>query len=374
MCSMEIYESPIEDPVQLREACAQISGCSYVAVDTEFTRIRTYRSKLQLIQLATDDFIFCVDTVLCPDLSPVLQLINSSSATMIFHSAGQDLDVLHDYDTLPKRIFDTQIAAWICGYEELSFKSLVYEIVGLSLDKNMTRSNWQKRPFSQEQIRYALDDVRYLLPVYTNLDSNLRKINRKKWLEEECVCLLDASHVSSESDKVLKSFLQGGNLAVVDQYRAKEILIWREERARSIDLPRQWVMTDKQILQIVQDKPRTSGELANALAIKHGKARNWMREVFSILQSLPNDIATPVWQPQEPLTARQKELSNHILRELKKVALKNHIPVEMICTRKEVNSMVRGSRNSRLFSGWRKEITEDVITPLLLEYRHLMNS
>ena len=371
---MEIYESPIEDPVQLREACAQISSCSYVAVDTEFTRIRTYRPKLQLIQLATDDFIFCVDTVLCSDLSPVLQLINSSSATIIFHSAGQDLDVLHDYDTLPKRIFDTQIAAWICGHEKLSFKSLVHEIVGLSLDKNMTRSNWQKRPFSQEQIRYALDDVRYLLPVYTNLDSKLRKLNRKKWLEEECVCLLDASHASSESDKVLKSFLQGGNLAVVDQYRAREMLIWREERARSIDLPRQWVMSDKQVVQIIQDKPKTSGELANSLAIKHGKAKIWMREVLSILQSRPSDIATPVWQPQESLTTRQKELSNHILRELKKVALKNRIPVEMICTRKEINSMVRGCRNSRIFSGWRREITEDVITTLLLEYEHLMNS
>ena len=362
---MELIEKPIEDSQILRQLCEKVASESEIAVDTEFTRVRTYRPRLELVQLATTNIAFCIDVPKCLDISALEKLLSSTSTVIVMHSASQDLEVFRDMNAIPYRIFDTQIAASFCGYENVSYKDVVRESIGVELSKEMTRSNWTGRPLSQKQIQYALDDVRYLIPVMQDLSLKLDKLSRAAWLEEECGRLLMSYRKEVTESDIYRSFHRAAELTIADQYRVRDLLLWREDRAQKLDLPKQWVISDANILNVVRLRPKSEVQASKVIGLKKRKSSKWLKEILKILHSSPDPESEPIWEIQTGLTHDEKNLFRVIIQIARNLADEHRLPSSLICTSKEARAIVRGKRNGRAFKGWRKEIFANAIADLL---------
>lgn len=364
---MKVLSEPVTEVNVLRSLCLEIEDAPHIALDTEFTRYRTYRPKFELLQIATDTILFCVDASCALDWSPLRRVLNAPAATAVIHSAVQDIEVLQQFELVPRRIVDSQVAAQICGATKISYQDLVKQHMNVSLPKDLTRSKWSRRPFSSQQIRYALDDVRYLLPLFRKLESELERLQRLAWFEEECSRLHKVASISSAADSAWKSFCAGSTLSPRDQLIAKNLLIWRETRAKMIDWPRQWVLSDQKIVNLARLKPATIDETARHIGLKRRPIPHWLSGVQSILRSRPNQVPDVIWQSSRPLTKTEKKLTNQILDRVRQTARQHGVAESLLCTREEAVNSARGSRNSRMFSGWRREILGDLVDSLLNE-------
>jgi ribonuclease D len=170
----------IDSNAALAQFCAALSTASYCVIDTEFVRESTYYPQLALIQIASGDQLACIDPLVISDFKPFTNLMKNASLLKVFHSSSQDLEILYQkFGQLPSPVFDTQLAAAVLGYShQISYADLVQQITGVSLEKKHTRANWMRRPLSEDELDYALDDVRYLLAVYETLSTKLESTRR----------------------------------------------------------------------------------------------------------------------------------------------------------------------------------------------------
>ena len=181
----------IQDTTTLVSLCESLRDGPWMALDTEFMRTRTYYARLCLVQVATPETIACVDTLALRDIDPLLEVIYAPDLLKVVHAARQDLEVFADMrGTPPAPVFDTQIAASLCGYDDqIGYGTLVETITGHKLPKLHTRADWEVRPLPPDQLHYAADDVRYLRDVYQHLAQKLEDLGRTGWLQEECATL-----------------------------------------------------------------------------------------------------------------------------------------------------------------------------------------
>ena len=180
----ELY---IDTPAQLQELCDRISGSTWLALDTEFAREKTYYPVLCLLQLCNGELAACIDPLNLTDLTPLLEILVDPKVLKIFHAGRQDLEIFyHRWGRLPQPLFDTQIAAALLGLgDQIGYAPLVQQLLGRELEKGHTRTDWSRRPLDPEQLRYALDDVIYLGEVHRLLAARLREQEREHWLEDE---------------------------------------------------------------------------------------------------------------------------------------------------------------------------------------------
>ena len=358
---MKEINQPVTDLNTFVRLCERINGEQYLAVDTEFTRTNTYLPKLELIQIASVNLMFCVDVPCISDWSSFIEVVKASGTTAVLHSANQDLEVLEQFDLVPSRILDSQIAAQLCGAQKLSYKNLVEEYLGIELIKDQTRSNWSKRPLSSEQIQYALNDVRYVLPLFQILRDQLQKMDRLSWLCEESARLLEQSDYSLSVDNAWKSFTGGATLNLHDQQLAKQLLIWREKRAKLVNRPRQWIMSDHQIVDLVRNKPHSVQLTAHLLGKKRHRIPNWVSGVHAMLRVETPNTHLPIWISWRSLNSDQKSQVSELLDQINLFATEMELPASLLCTRQEAVETVCGECSARMFSGWRWKIVGSMI-------------
>ncbi len=362
---MKVLKRPVTSAAELRRRCAELDGKPYIAMDTEFTRQRTYRPILEILQIATDDIAFCVDAAGIDDWSGVRNIVQAPASTVVFHAAEQDLEVLELQQLVPARIIDSQIAAQLCGAEKLSYQHLIEQHLGVKLSKDQTRSDWSRRPLTTQQIDYALDDVRYLLPLFQHFQNQLQHRQRIPWLEEECARLFDRPRGASQLvTAAWTSFDGGAMLGPADQQIAKALLIWREERAISINRPRQWILSNQQIMSLITKKPATVQQTASLLGIKRKPAMRWVARVHAILTARRAIDSAPLWTTKKKLNDGEKKQVHALLEQIGVIANLHQIPPPLLCTRQEAINTVRGERSARFFSGWRKSLLDSMPAPL----------
>ena len=190
----------IQTQEQLNTLCAALSTKPYLAIDTEFLRDKTYFPKLCLLQLAGPGVdAAAIDPLgAALDWTPVKELMANTNVLKVFHAARQDLEIFyHLYKVLPTPIYDTQVAAMVCGFgDQVAYNALVRELTGHELEKNAQFTDWSRRPLAPKQIRYALDDVVYLRDVYEKLHAKLAAKGREQWVFEEMAILNSRAHLS----------------------------------------------------------------------------------------------------------------------------------------------------------------------------------
>jgi ribonuclease D len=281
---------------ELSQLCQRLAQHDFVAVDTEFIREQTFWPKLCLIQLAGPDEEAIVDP-LQPgiELAPFYALMANESVVKVFHAARQDLEIVWTQARLiPHPIFDTQVAAMVCGFgESVSYVNLVKQVTGRDLDKTSRFTDWARRPLTEKQLAYALGDVTHLRDIYKRLKSELEATGRVRWLDEEMAGLTDVrTYETRPEDAWRRLKLRVKNrrgLAVLI-----ELAAWRERAARIQEVPRNRILRDEALYDIASQQPTETSQLSHLRSLSEGFSRSSRAKeiVEAVKRGLARDIKT----------------------------------------------------------------------------------
>ena len=355
----------ITTTAELDVFCTRAQEHPFVTIDTEFMRERTYYSKLCLIQIAlpTDNL---EDAVLVDPLSQdialdgLYRLFKDTSVVKVFHAARQDLEIFwHDAKTFPTPLFDTQVAAMVCGFgEQVGYETLVRKIVKEQVDKSSRFTDWSRRPLSDAQKNYAIADVTHLRAVYLQLKAELERAGRESWVVEETKLLLDPmiyDVIPSEAWRRVKTRTNSGIfLAYV-----RELAAFRERYAKSKNIPRNRVYKDDALVELASTKPISHDDL--------NKSRLLLREARKgaiadgIIQASKTVASMSPENFPKPVAINEKLQVNPALADLLRVLLKakserSDVAQKMIANVAELDALAAGQRDLSCLSGWRLDV------------------
>jgi ribonuclease D len=342
--------------------CRQLANSTYVAVDTEFMREQTFWPKLCLVQLASPEDEAVVDPLAEGiDLAPFWELMTNRNVVKVFHAARQDLEIVHvKTGMLPAPVFDTQVAAMVCGFgDSISYVNLVKRIAGQDLDKSSRFTDWSRRPLSQKQLLYALGDVTHLRKVYTSLKETLEASGRAHWLDEEMATLLDpATYETLPEDawRRLKLKVRSKkSLAVLI-----ELAAWRERAAQSQDVPRSRVIRDEALYDIASQMPTETKQLAELRTLSDGFSRSARaREIVdAVNRGLTRDPATLPPIHQSSGASNDVNAMCDVLRVLLKATAQRHkVAPRLIADAEDIEAIAsQREPDVAALKGWRREL------------------
>jgi ribonuclease D len=349
------------------EALARdLEGATLVAIDTEFVRERTYYPKPCLLQIAWDDRIACVDLMRLPDIDPLGELLFGDQAIKVFHAARQDLELFYSITgKVPAPVYDTQIAGGLLGFpDQAGYSRLVEETLGVRLEKQHARTDWTRRPLSEEQIHYAVDDVRYLLPMREILEDQLAQAGRQGWTSEFFDALVAPDLYAPDPEGSWRRVKNWRQLAGATLARLQALAAWREEQAVRRDRPRRWILADDALVALARHNPGSLKALS-ALPLPAAVVRHQGESIVRLLAAIGEDAQPREVPPDERLERPQARLASRLGRVLDERAAAARVAPSMIATRSELRSLVRGRRDLPLLRGWRLEIAGAEILRLL---------
>jgi ribonuclease D len=355
----------ITTTAHLAAFCARAAEYDFVTVDTEFLRESTYWPKLCLLQVATSDEAVLVDPLAGGlDLAPFFALLDDTRVTKVFHAARQDIEIFVKLaGKVPVNIFDTQIAASVCGFgDSVSYDNLVRAVTGVELDKSSRFTDWSARPLSDKQKTYALADVTHLRDVYLKLKAQLDETKRWSWVEDELATLksIDTYVVKPEQawERLKIKLNRPRDLAAL-----KALAAWREARAQANDQPRSRVLKDDALAELVIQRPLTPDAFDKLRAVQRGYGRSSAAsEIIALLrdvEELPkHDLPA---MPERYRGPSPKGAVGDLIRVLlKAVSEQNGVASRIIATSDEVDALVLDDdADVPALKGWRRKIFGD---------------
>jgi ribonuclease D len=351
----------ITTTADLAAFCKPLANAEFIAVDTEFMRERTYWPKLCLAQVAGPDDAAAIDALADGmDLSPLDELMANPNVLKVFHAARQDLEIFYlRMSKVPAPIFDTQVAAMVCGHgEAASYESLATKLAKARIDKSSRFTDWSRRPLSERQISYALSDVTHLRVVYEKLKRQLEKTGRLAWIGEEMAVLNDPATYRADPEQAWRRLKpRGASPRLLGTL--KEVAAWRERTAQRIDIPRQRLLRDEQLLEIASHAPKTVEELALTRGLGRGFAEGWqgreMLEAVDKARRVP-DSELPT-RDRAPEQLRAPSAVVDLLRTLLRLkAEEAGVAARLVASADEIDRLAGGKRDVHALHGWRHEI------------------
>ncbi|MHA6261718.1 ribonuclease D [Arenibacterium sp. CAU 1754] len=350
---------------ELDAFCKAAADHPYVTVDTEFLRERTYYSKLCLVQLAIpgddDETAVLVDPLSDGlSLEPLYDLFRNENVVKVFHAARQDLEIFWvDDHVFPEPLFDTQVAAMVCGFgEQVGYETLVRKIVRASVDKTSRFTDWSRRPLSDAQKSYALADVTHLRKIYEFLSDELEKTGRTRWVKEELQILTNPATYDIQPEEAWKRLKTRSNaprfLAVV-----RELAAFREQHAQYNNIPRNRVFKDDALIELASAKPRTQSDLGGLRLLLREARRGDIAE--GILNAVERGVNCSNDQLPTPDRSREKLQVNPALADLLRVLLKSKtessgVAAKLIASSADLDLIAAGQRDVPALAGWRHEV------------------
>ena len=347
----------ITDREGLEALAERLQRAAAIALDTEFLRERTYRAELCLLQIADAHGALCVDPLAVADLTPLRTAFGNAAAIKVMHACRQDIEVLLPAVGLVVPVFDTQIAAALTGMPaQIGYAELVRRVTGRELSKAHTRTDWSRRPLSAEQIDYALDDVRYLLPVRDHLVAELTRLGRMPWLAQELAALQDAGDYSVDPEE---AWLRVRSLKGLDPDRsrlAQRLAAWRERRADERNRPRGWILDDAVLRDIVVRVPRTLEELAALPDMQPGFIKHNGNEILGLISAAALPAVLPRINPRGAPDPHRTALVKKLSSVHQSVATELNLPPEILATRRDLEQLADGRQDGAVLVGWRREV------------------
>ncbi len=347
---------------ELQEACAKLGRAPFIAVDTEFMREQTFWPKLCLVQIAADGIEVLIDSQApALDLTPLFDLMVNEKVVKVFHSARQDIEIVHHLaGVIPHPIFDTQVAAMVCGFgEAVSYSMLVKRLLNRNLDKTSRFTDWSRRPLSERQLTYALGDVIYLRDLYPKLKAQLDHSERASWLNEEMAVLTDPATYQLHPEqawKRLKMRIKTPKALAV----LMELAAWREREAQTQDVPRARILKDEALYDIASQTPRSQDDLGSLRTLHNGFARSSRgRAVLeAVSRGLERDPKTiPPIERGEPMPPEAQAVVDLLRVLLKATAGRHGVAPKLIATSDELEEVARSDdMDVPVLRGWRKKL------------------
>lgn len=353
--------------------CEAAKTAPYVTVDTEFLRERTYWSKLCLIQLAIPasavpaqegDAPAVADAVLVDPLAeglslePLYDLFRNENVVKVFHAARQDLEIFfHDAQLFPTPLFDTQVAAMVCGFgEQVGYETLVRKIARANLDKSSRFTDWSRRPLSDAQKAYALADVTHLRVIYEFLAAELKKTGRDAWLAEELAVLTDPETYITRPDEAWLKVRTRTNsprfLAIL-----RELARFREAYAQERDIPRSRVYKDDAMVELASTKPLTEADLGRSrLLLREARKGEIANGILAAVKAGIEAKDLPQPKGEEPGRPGNPALSDLLRVLLKAKADAAGVAPKLIASAADLDAIATGERNLPALQGWRAEV------------------
>lgn len=348
----------INNTKDLVEFLSELGTPPYIALDTEFISEKTYYPQLCLIQIGYKRQAAVIDTLRGIDLQPLFDFLKNPHMVKVFHAAEQDLVILwNDFNLSLSPLFDTQIAAMVCGFgDQVSYAQLVRSFTRDRIDKSSQIVDWSKRPLKQRHIDYALADVVHLCPVYEGLVNKVKKQNRSGWIAEEMEDLSNTERFlfkpESQTRKLKLRNMTPHRMAVLTN-----LIHWREDQAKTQNLPRGWVLKDLTLRDLVSNPPENLKDLGRARGIGgNGQGRTGQ----AILKTIQAALDLPLKEcPPVPSEKSEDEVNANAMVLLR--ALQSHVcetygvAPKLLASKQDLEQLSLG-RVTRLSSGWRGEL------------------
>ena len=352
----------------LARFCEIAKTALYVTVDTEFLRERTYWSKLCLIQLALPpastpgtpggEAVLVDPLAEGLSLQPLYDLFRHTGTVKVFHAARQDLEIFfHDAGLFPQPLFDTQVAAMVCGFgEQAGYETLVRRIARANLDKSSRFTDWSRRPLSDAQAAYALADVTHLRVIYEFLSAELRKNGRESWLAEEIAVLEDPETYITRPEEAWQKIRTRTNsprfLAIL-----RELARFRETYAQERDIPRTRVLKDDAMIEVASTKPLTEADLGRSrLLLREARKGDIANGILAAVKAGIESKDLPQPKADEPGKPGNAALSDLLRVLLKAKADASGVAPKLIASSSELDAIAQGDRDLPALKGWRAEV------------------
>ena len=350
---------------QLNAVCADLATDAFVTVDTEFMRETTFWPQLCLIQIAGAERAVIIDP-LAPglDLAPFFNLMNDAKILKVFHAARQDIEiVVHRAGIVPHPVFDTQVAAMVCGFgEQVGYESIVRKLAGATIDKSSRFTDWSRRPLTDKQLRYALADVTHLRQVYSRLKTELDKSGRESWLEEEMATLTSPDTYRTDPKEAWRRL----------KFRARdkkslavfiEVAAWREREAQERNVPRSRILKDDVLAEIAVHAPKSSEDLKMLRAVPRGFSDSKMgaEVVSAVARGLKADLSLMPRLEDVPFRENGGALGDILRLALKVISQSEGVAPKLIASSSDLDAIAANDdADVPALHGWRRDLFGNV--------------
>lgn len=357
----------VESAQQLQHAVKDWRLCDVIGIDTEFVRERTWRADLGLVQLSDGKSVWLVDPLATGPLHPLADLFEDQSVVKVLHAPSEDLDVLfYTTGAVPDPLFDTQTACAMLGESlQMGYHTTVEWLLGITIDKGETRSNWCKRPLRPAQLHYAALDVCLLPMMRRLLLTRLEDLGRQDWLAEDCARLLNKAKTPADPEQSWKRINGNGRLDGISLAILQSLAKWRDKEAERRNMARGFVIKDNALMTIANQQPESLAALSE-LDIWHPKAiqRHGHTLIAIISQILQQGLTA---NPIEMLQPEHRTLMADMRKLVLKRAAELSVDPALLASKRELESLIlsaEGEPLSERFGGWRKSIITDELVAL----------
>ncbi len=343
----------VNTDTKLQNIIDDLRKSSIIGLDTEFIRESTYYPQLALMQLSDNINTYCIDVLAIKNNNLIAELLDNKDIKKVIHASKQDLEVLNYYfKCYPQNIFDTQIAYNLLTSDiSISYSNLVKKYLSVELKEGSWRTDWLKRPLSEEKITYAANDVRYLIKLYEILNTKLHEASRIDWFEEEQEIELKKSNIVIEPELSWEKINLPSNITSIQLNYLKKISRWREEKAITDNIPKRWIFNDSELIKIITSKPNRLSYVIDNL--KHQLNKN---DVDFIKSTLNDEYIKPDSINQTIDGHLYNERVNKCQKILQEVAEQYNLASTFIANKRDIDAFARNKDYVKFLHGWRFKI------------------
>ncbi len=353
----------IETPTALDQAINHWQGRDWLTVDTEFLRIDTYRPKLCLIQIGDGVDAWVIDCIAIADLSALFARLNETGTVKVFHAASQDLEIFAQLTGVcPAPIFDTQLAAALLGKgDQLGYAGLIDKMLGIPIDKSLSRTDWSRRPLTGPEIAYAAADVTHLATIYPVLLAGLREAGREAWLLEDAQRAADPTTYDTRPEDAWQRLKGLARLEAPAQRAAARIAAWRETEAIAKNRPRGWIVEDDLVYRMAERRPQSRAQLGE-LGLP---PKTFERHADALLAAIAAGAGDPqvALARDERLNPAQKAQLTKLRELVQAAATTLGVPPGLLAPRADLDALLYDGpkAKARALGGWRRGVIGDAL-------------
>jgi ribonuclease D len=360
---------------ELTDLCQQLANSEYLCVDTEFVRTRTFYPKLGLIQVCNGQYLALIDPIAIRDLSDFWQLLADESLTKVLHAGSEDIEIFAHLAPEPIRnIVDTQILMAFAGFGlSMGYAAMVAHFTDVSLDKSESRTDWLKRPLTEQQILYAQEDVSYLYQIYPDVIATVTKLGVLDYALAECQLAVDKKYQPIALDMLYQSVKSASNLQGAALNRLKYLAQWRYQQAIEKDKPQSFIVKDMTLVLAAKYNPKSVAQLFHIEGIDEKDARYQGKALIAIMAKA-NKVDESDYPPDIVKVERisgYKEKMQQVKRCLADIAKQYHVPESVLYAKKHIHQLLRAYLaddktvgSVELLTGWRGELCQQPLLSL----------